>query len=401
MNYPPSPGFFDWIESHINDDTSRLRLKYGSDFADEILQIECRRKFSAKLSQTLAADPEFIFPSMLSGEQSTGDLLASWHASAFNENERIADLTAGLGIDAMHAAGRVGHGGCVVAVEINPSVSGALEWDTRHFPWLEVVTADCREIVRAWSADGIRFNCVFIDPARRAADGGRVYSLADCEPDVISMLPELRKITSQLIIKASPMLDISHTAELLPEATEIVCLGTSTECKELDIKIDFNIAEKSDMRISAVTVSKDSVTEFSFKRTEEQNASTSYGAPTVGGYVLDPFSAVMKAAPLKLLGERYGITKAGPNSHLWFSPSPVEGFPGRQYRVAEILPYMSKHIKRYASVHPAVGVTVRNFDMTAEALRAKLRVKDGAARLFAVTLIDGRKLLITCDEDFR
>lgn len=398
MQFPPSSEYFGWIEAHKADDPARLRLRYGAPLADEILQVECRRKFARKLGDILADDPMFVFPTALSGEQATGQTLARWHASLFHPGERVADLTAGLGIDAMAVAEAVGTTGSVVAVERDADVAQTLRWNARNLPKVEVVNADCRQVVEAWKADRLHFDTIFIDPARRSADGGRVYSLADCEPDVVEMLPALRQVCSRLVIKASPMLDISHTLALLPEATVAICLGTTTECKELDIICDFASQMLPEPMIKAVTVGQGLLSDFSFTRSEEAAATAAYGAPQVGWTVCDPYPAVMKAAPLKLLGERFGLLKAAPNSHLWFAPSPVEGFPGRQYRISEMLPYMSKHIKRYASTHPAVGVTTRNFDMTAEALRAKLRVKEGSDRLFAVSLADGRKILITCNE---
>ena len=105
----------------------------------------------------------------------------------------------------------------------------------------------------------------------------------------------------------------------------------------------------------------------------------------------------MKAAPLKILGERFGLKKLAPNTHLWTSAEAVGGFPGRTFMVVEALPYMSKHIKRYASRYPKVSVTARNFDMSSDALRAKLRVADGPLRLFAVSN-PPQKLLLTCQE---
>ena len=73
--------FFEWIAAHASDDVAKLRLKYGREYGDAIMQIECRRKFGKKLEQTLASFPDFYFPSVLAGEQSTSDLLASFHAS--------------------------------------------------------------------------------------------------------------------------------------------------------------------------------------------------------------------------------------------------------------------------------------------------------------------------------
>lgn len=390
--------FFEWLQSHMSDDPARLRLKYGKDRAFEILQIECRRKYGPKLADTLRADSEFVFPTALSGEQCTSDALARVHADLLAPGMSVIDLTAGLGIDAMAMARTVGPEGSVTAVERQSEVADALRHNARSLPQLSVICDDCREVVERLAAEGRHFDAVFIDPARRAADGGRVYALDQCEPDVVAMLPTLQRIASKLIVKASPMLDITHTLALLPQTCEVVVLGTAVECKELDMICNLDSEPCASPVIKAETVGPDLHSVFSFTRAQEAHATATYAVPQVGGFVLDPYPAVMKAAPFKLLCAD-GVKALAPNTHLWCSESRPADFPGRAWRVLEVLPYMSKHIKRYASRYPRVSVTARNFDMTSDALRSKLGVKDGPAlRLFAVTAQNGQKLLITCDE---
>lgn len=384
---------FSWISAHLSDDTTRLRLKYGHNYADEILQIECRRKFGTKLADTLAANPEFIFPTALSGEQSTSDRLARFHASLVRHDKTVADLTAGLGIDAMAIAVKADH---VVAVERNEQVANALRINSDKLDNFKVICGDCSDVIKIWGKDGRRFDCLFIDPARRTADGRRIYALDQCEPDVVAMLPDLQKATNRLIVKASPMLDVTHTLNLLPYAVEIIVPGTPTECKELDIVCEFN-KPIGEPLIRAVTLGPDFQSTFEFTKAEEAAAKTEFGVPKPGDYIYDPYPTVMKAAPMKLLGERFGLKKLAPNTHLWTSDKLITDFPGRTFIATEILPYMSKHIKRYASRHHAVSVTTRNFDMTAGALRAKLHVADGPTRLFAASTTNER-LLITCKD---
>lgn len=385
--------FFSWIEGHRTDDPARLRLKYGKERAAEILQIECRRKYAVKLAATLKSNHEFIFPTALSGEQSTSDRLAAYHAGLIEPGWRVADLTAGLGVDAM-ALARAAAG--VTAVEIDPAVADALRHNAASAGNLTVVCADCREFCGQTVAEGKRFDAVFIDPARRDYSGGRVHALADCRPDVVAMLPLLRKMTRRLIVKASPMLDITHTLGELPGTGRVIALGTPTECKELDIIIDFD--ESTDPLIEAVTLGADGAEwTFALRRSDENGASVSYGAPHEGAYIYEPFPAVMKTGAMKLLAERFGLTKLAPNTHAWWSDDLVEAFPGHIFKVTEVLPYASKHIKRYASRHPRVGVTARNFDVGADALRAKLGVREGPSRLFALTDHRGNRLLVTTE----
>ena len=387
---------FNWIEQHFDDNPSALRLKYGKEHGDDILQIEMRKKHGAKFAETLKENPEFVFPTSLSAEQSTSDLLAAFHSSLIESGAKVADLTAGLGIDAMAFAKKAAY---VAAVEKSKEVAAALEKNTEKLKNLQVFEGDCRNIVENWVEKNEKFDAVFIDPARRDSAGGRVFALESCEPDVVEMLPLIAKITPRLIVKASPMLDISHTVgELSPYVVKTIALGTTTECKELLAVCELTLTEQPETTISAVTLGPELKSEFSFTRNEEAKATAKFGVPKAGDIILDPYPAVMKAAPNRLLGERYGVTKIGSNTHLWFSNEPVERFPGSEWRIIEVLPYMSKHIKRYSSRFPKVSVTARNFDISSDALRAKLKVSDGPLRLFAVNAFDGRKLLITCEK---
>ena len=114
-----SKDFFEWVREHIADNPSTLRLKYsrsadGFDYDAAITQIECRRKFGKKLAGTLAMFPDFYFPSVMSGEQATADIVATFHATLAERDMPMADLTAGLGIDVLHVADKVSS---IVAVE--------------------------------------------------------------------------------------------------------------------------------------------------------------------------------------------------------------------------------------------------------------------------------------------
>lgn len=383
---------FGWIDSHIGDNISKLWLKYGREHGDDILQIEMRRKHHSKFSDVLEENPHLIFPSSLSAEQSTSCTLARFHSTLINQGDSVADLTAGLGIDAM-AMSKVASS--VVAVERDESIANALRINA---PNINIITGDCRDIVEKWVQEENIFDTVFIDPARRDSFGGRVFALDSCEPNVLQLLDNIKKITNKLIVKASPMLDISHTIkELSPYVDRIIILGTTTECKELVAVCDFRTENEIDPLICAVTLSSDTKSEFIFTRSQEMSSIVNYGIPKVGDVVFDPFPAVMKAAPIRLLGEKFGIKKLGPNTHLWYAESFVEGFPGTTFRVVDVQSYMSKNIKRYASKYPKVSVTSRNFDISSDALRNKLHVSEGPLRLFAVNAIHGNKLLITCE----
>lgn len=380
--------FWSWVNDHIADDTNRLRLKYGRssggfDYDSAILQIECRKRFNKKLSQTLAADPHFYFPSKLSGEQSTSDRLADFHSGLVLPDEPMADLTSGLGIDVMHCSRSCSD---VTAVERDHVIADALRYNAPNLGCdnITVICGDCRDFISSYK--GPKFGTIFIDPARRAQDGSRVYALADCEPDVVAMLDEFSHKCRRLVIKMSPMLDISHTLNELKGCKRIIALGNTTECKELIAVKDFD-GVPCETVIEAVTLCDDSMNSFSFTHSEEMDAkSRPSDNPKPGDYLYEPYPSTMKIGAQKLLAERFDLSTFHPNTRLFHSPNVNKDFPGEIFRIERVIEYASKNIKRIKSEYPFISVSAKNFGVSADALRKQLGVRDGGnKRLIALT----------------
>lgn len=402
-----SPDFFEWIKVNVSVDPAALRLKYAGkegtiDYSAAITQIECRRRFGRKLADTLVSFPQFFFPSTLAGEQASSDKLASYHTSLVPEGMAIVDLTAGLGIDVLHMAQRAAS---VVAVERNRELVEALRYNAAGLKVSDVVEpicADCIDFIDECISQHRHFDMAFIDPARRSTDGGRLFALADCNPDVVSLLPKLAQICRMLVIKASPMLDISHTiASMSPRPQIVAAAGTATECKELVIIVVFDAPEAVETMTEAVTMLPEDTDTFSFTIEQERAAKPVPVIPPVkaGDVVCEPFPALMKAGAFKLLAERFGLRGFHDNTRLLFASDAKAGFPGSLWRVEQVMPYSSSIIKRFKSKYPAISIVTRNFGMSADALRGRLGVKEasGNLRLFAVTDAADRKIMIVAN----
>lgn len=387
-----TPEFWKWVESHQNDDPLKLRLSAKKhpdiDIDAAITQIDCRKRFGKKLKRTLEEFPQFYFPSTLAGEQATGDLLAGYHTRFVRPDDILVDFTAGLGIDVTHLSRGVLR---AFAVERQPMLAESLGYnaDGLGIRNLEVIGDDCTAAV-----DTLKGTVAFIDPARRATDGKRVFGFADCQPDVLSLMPKIKSNFSRLIIKASPMLDITQTLSEIDSVTDIYVLGTPTECKELVVLADFSRGSGDvEPTIHAVTLTEAAETEFDYRRSEEAATEITYDrcGLTPGDILYEPFPATVKAGGVKLLARRYGIKKFHGNTHLYYGPEAEvrEDFPGEKLRIVAVIPWMSKNLKRFRETYPNVKVSVRNFGMTADELRKKLGVRESGAdcpRLFGVGL---------------
>lgn len=382
-----------WIEENIADDPAKLRLRFHKHMTPEIdfaiMQIECRKKSSKKLQNTLA-NKKFVFPTTLSAEQCTSDLLAQFHATLVNVGINIIDLTSGLGIDVFHFAPK---SQTVTAVELSPIVADALKENavTLGHDNVIVVNGNCVEFVENCNTS---YDVAFIDPARRGVNGKRLFALSDCEPNVVAMLQPLKKMCGKLIVKASPMLDVTQTLRELPETSQLYVIGTAQECKEIVAVVDFKTKVETP-QIIAVTLGKDSMSKFEFNNISESVAMVTYKVPAEGQYLYEPYPSVMKASPMKSLSQFYGIDKLHTNTHLYVSDDIVTDFPGDIYKIESITPFSSKEIKSFKSQHQQINVAVRNFIMSADELRNKLKVKDGGTqKVIGCTLCDGSRVLI-------
>lgn len=371
-------------------DFNRLRLKHHGDTQKlhEILQMECRHKCEKKLASTLDVCPDFIFPSVALAEMSTSDDVASLHASIIDEPCSLLDMTAGLGIDSFHFA----RNGCrVTAVELSHDASEALRQNVHALGLEDKVSVIEGDSVK-WLADNdATFDVIFIDPARRDASG-RHFSFSQCTPDLTLIMPLLLSRCSRLIVKASPMLDVSSALkELNVMSCNVITVGTSKECKEIviDIYVDKAHDNTSGVRISCHTVGGHPP--YSTILSNDSGERGAYVRPEPGGFLMQPFPAVMKGSG----GTVKGYSKLHPFTHLYYSGIFQSSFPGTSFPITEIIPFNKASVKSFRNIYPRINVATRNFPLSAPELAKKLRITEGGdGMVFGVTLDDGSRVLI-------
>lgn len=368
-------------------DYPALRLKHHGDRAklDEILQMECRDKCARKLP-SLVLREGFVFPSIAVAEMSTSEAVAEVHASLVADGESVLDMTCGLGIDTF-AMARMGASVTSVELDRHTFETACHNAEVLGLGNLEIVNADSVQWI---SKCGRRFDAIFVDPARRDSSG-RHFALSECMPDITVCRDMLLSRCDRLIVKMSPMADISRSmAELGVERCRIIVIGTVKECKEVVFVIS-RTPSGDDELVECVTVGHGRLT---FKRGGTV-PSVVYAVPEKGEYLLEPYPAVMKAASLGALGHIEGVAKVAPNTHLFVSPTDQRGFPGERMLIEEVLPFGKTAIKSFASRYGIINVAVRNFPLPAPALAAKLRVKEGGDRMVhGITTVSGDRLLV-------
>lgn len=388
----------EFIEKFQQADVNNLALqadKYPDvDMPFALDQIEGRQTALLKIP-TYSKKTLLLYPHRLSMEQCSSELTALYKAHIVEANstppERNAftDLTAGFGVDFSFIAPLFKKATYIEQQEY------LCELAQNNFPILNLSHA---QIVHTNSLDYLKqmnpVDWIFLDPARRDKHGSKVVSIADCEPNVEALEPLLLQKGKKILIKLSPMLDISLALRTLRHIHEVHVVAVNNECKELLFTLQQKTTPTDEIKISAINLPKNDQV-FTYTPLEEENITANF-AETVEEYLYEPHAALIKAGGLKSLCTRYRVKKLHPNSHLYTSHELVKDFPGRIFNVEHTYKFNKKDLKNLQELKQA-NITVRNFPSSVADLRKRLKLSDGGDQyIFCTTLQPSEKILIHC-----
>lgn len=369
-----------FIEAHLHDDVHELALKHNNakvDMALALRQIEARQLLQKKVP-SWSDNPELLFPARLSIEQCSSEATARYKASLFS-GIRFADLTGGLGVDCYFISQNFQHNDYV---ELNPELCAL----ARHNFASSVFNESAEDYLNHCEA----VDCLFIDPARRDSHGRKTIRITDCTPNVVELQDLMLQKAHHVMIKLSPMLDISQALKELKHVEAIHIVAVGNECKELLFVMESEY-DGSPLITCVNLETQQPRVNFTM---EDERAATLRLASEVGSYLYEPNVAVMKGGCYRLLTQRYGVQKLHRNSHLYTSELLVSDFPGRIFEVDDWAVY-GKKAKAMLSGMTKASIAVRNFPMSVVELRKRHKMVDGDQEyLFATTLSDERKIII-------
>jgi len=234
-----------------------------------------------------------------------------------------------------------------------------------------------------------KYDWVYIDPSRRNDIKGKVFLLKDCLPNVPENLDTLFGFTNNILIKVSPMLDITSAINELKFVKEIHIIAVQNEVKELLFILEK--AYKKTIKVKTINITKS--TEQIFKSDFKKEVTTKFSLPQT--YLYEPNSAILKAGFFNEVSNQLELNKLHKNSHLYTSFDLIL-FPGRRFKIIKQLSYNLKELKKLIRVSKA-NITVRNFPETVAQIRKKTKLKDGGdIYLFFTTNFNNKHIVLIC-----
>ena len=405
---------------HLSDEEWRWFLQ----------QVEGRERTADKLP-TFAAIEDWWYPVRLSCEQCSSELTARYKAQIVLgtwSNGTCLDLTGGYGVDTYFLSE---HFARTDYVEQNAElcrIAGhnfALGRKQKvESQKLSITVHNCtaEEFLSSPLHGGNEggYSLIFLDPARRDSHGSKVFKLADCTPNVVELLPALLDHLApdgRILLKLSPMIDITqalkelsavsgqpsdltwdvHIVAVKNEVKEVLLLSQCLKAPINNRVVNDQINDKmvNDQIIKCIDLSRPEQA-FVFTREEERDTTLPpfegrVGVGFAGFWIYEPNAAILKAGAYKLVGERFGLQKLDPNTHLYISDRLVEHFPGRVWRIND------KMVNAKMVNGQMANVLCRNYPLTPEQLKKKLHLRDGGTAYVIGCRVAGKPVVLLAE----
>ena len=367
-----------YINQNLNSDLTKLLLK-KSPFPDvsmqEIVQQIKGRKTAEKKFPFLTKEG-IIFPPNLNLEQASSQSTAEYKSQNLT-GKSFLDLTCGFGIDAYFLSKNFDE---VTLIEQNSELISIVEnnWKTLGSK-ANFINENLEKFLENSKQ---KFDVIYLDPARRDQQNKKKFLLEDLSPNLLEIEEKLHSISDKIIVKLSPLIDISYLISELKNITEIQIIAVRNEVKELVLIIENQI--KKNVSIRCVNLESDEP-EFLFNFNDEKSSNSEFSESSNFLYI--PNNSILKAGAFNIISEKFGLKKLHPNTHFYTSENKIENFPGR---VLEIEKIDAKDLKKGEKYN----LVSKNYPLKPEEIKKKYKLNDGGNHYLIFTQsVYGKEIL--------
>ncbi|RKF03853.1 putative methyltransferase [Tenacibaculum lutimaris] len=377
-----------YINENLHANIEELIFK-GSPFKDITIQelanqLVAKQKSEKKLP-TWFTSQNIYYPAKISIEQTSSEITANYKSNLLLGNS-IIDITGGFGVDCLAFSKNFKE---VIHCEINNDLSEIVAHNYKELGIsnIQTIATDGLEYLKNTSQ---KFDCIYIDPSRRSDIKGKVFLLKDCLPNVPENLDFLFEKSDTILIKNSPILDITSTINELKFVKEIHIVAVNNEVKELLFLLKKEFEDL--VKVKTFNLLKNRKQSFYFYL--KSDIDFEYSLPQK--YLYEPNAAILKSGGFNEVASQLKIYKLHQHSHLYTSDELIEDFPGRIFEIISVFSYNKKKLKREIIVDKA-NITTRNFPKTVAQIRKETKLKDGGDTfLFFSTNLKNELIVINC-----
>lgn len=379
-------GAFLTQNKHLSGESFLLRDKGSTNFEKALLanQLNLYTKVKHKL-------PTFhqmhCWVSPKSFEQCSSELSAKFKSSLF-QGKSMLDLSGGLGVDDWAFSKNFE---TIISLDPDDSLNELVKVNYQKLGVtnIERLSISAEEFLQ--KSLTANFDLVFLDADRRNPQG-KDYSLEGGLPSYPALANQLFTIAKQIVLKLSPMIDLTYLKEKLTYLEKIIVVGDKQEVKEILalIRPGFN------GKISTEAYVLDQ-TETYLKWPQQKEITLDKNKP--GDYLVEAHNVLVKSELAQDYLNTNGAALWGKSGILGIFRFEPNAWMGRIFRLIQTMPYQKAIFKAYLKDHQIkkANFNRRNFPATVEELRKTFGVTEGGDDYFFFSSqLDGSLIFCHC-----
>lgn len=324
-------------------------------------------------------------------EQASGEALAIFK-STLVQGKRLLDLSGGLGVDDWAFSKKFKE---IVSLDPDINLNNLVRFNYKKMDISNIERIDTTAENYLNKSDIGVFDMVFLDSDRRIEDK-RNFFLDQCTPNILELRARCLEIANAILLKISPMVDLSYLISSLPGIEKIWVVGDKTEVKEILVKV--TLEKVQSIEIIAVQVINNLNLSFSNKEPREHTfAAPSPNLNKTTSYIFEPHPSIIKAGISLEYASYNGLNQIAPNSFLLYGNNLPLNFIGRAFKVIDIIEFSKSNLSNYLKKNNLVqaNITRRNFKQTVDDIRKVFKLSEGGDDyLFFTTNLEGNRLVI-------
>lgn len=382
----------EFFKKHRTDDPKSFALKFSGKSGLPIRaiteQIQCYQKAKKKLP-TLSKHA--LLYDSVAIEQCSSDATASYKSSLL-KGDLLVDLTGGLGIDVVYFSQNFER---IIHCERNDVLSQIAEYNFKQLgiKRIQAHTGDSVSLLE--EAEDNSISWIYVDPARRDSNK-RFVSLEECAPNVVEIQDLLLQKSKNVCIKISPGADFTSVKNSIKCIKEFIVVSVNNECKEILLILERDYSDQIEVKSVMINTRTEKIETI---QKHEKSYYQKAQSTKMHTYFYEPDLAIIKARLSAKLAHTLGISFINLNVDYMTSEKFIEHFPGRHFKILEVIPYGRKTLKTFLTINNITKANVarRDFPDSPEYIKKVFKLKDGGEDyLFFTTNFEGKFICIHC-----
>jgi hypothetical protein len=376
-----------FLEEFSGRNPSAIKKKYPELYLILASQLKLYPKAAKKLPSY--AD-KYCYFTTKSYEQSSSEALAVYKAKLFS-GDTLVDLTGGLGVDDF-AFSRPFKKVISVDNDLELNMLARVNFIKLGVENIERIDSTAEDFLKTAPAADL----VYLDADRRTLSR-KAVTLHDSSPPMLEILPKIFEAASKVLLKLSPLIDISYIIKSLPHILWIKVISLDNEVKEILVFLEKHHSGSIDIIAADIDPDENAQNEKNYSARHTENLSPVIGH--TGSYFYEPSASLVKSGLVNHYAASHGLSTISKNGVFLLSDKIVNDFFGRSFLIKNNLKYSKSILKKYFKDQgiKKANISCRHFPANEAELKKLFGIHDGGKEyLFFTTNSAGEKLVYHC-----